>query len=252
MDVHPLVPPLVAFVIAFVGTPAGVTGAFLLLPFQVSVLGFAGPSVSATNLVYNVVASPGGIWRYARDGRIDPRLTRLILLGTLPGVLAGAFLRTEYLPDPRNFRTLVGVLLVPLGAKLIFDAIRHRKKDRANKDASGVYIFILALVVGVAGGIYGIGGSAIIAPFLVGIFGLATSRVVGATLVGTLVTSGFGVAAFYLLSIEPDWALGMLFGVGGLFGGYAGARFRNRLPEAGIKALLGVLAGALGVIYLVS
>ena len=36
-------PPVVAFVVALLTTPAGVSGAFLLLPFQMSVLGFVTP-----------------------------------------------------------------------------------------------------------------------------------------------------------------------------------------------------------------
>ncbi len=58
--VQPLVPVLVGFLVAILTAAAGVSGAFLLLPFQVSVLGFVSPSVSATNLVYNVIATPGG------------------------------------------------------------------------------------------------------------------------------------------------------------------------------------------------
>ena len=56
---------------ALLTTPAGVSGAFLLLPFQMSVLGFVAPGVTPTNLVYNIVAIPGGIYRYiqrAPDG----------------------------------------------------------------------------------------------------------------------------------------------------------------------------------------
>jgi uncharacterized membrane protein YfcA len=49
-----------ALVVAVVTTPAGVSGAVLLLPFQVSVLGMPSPSVTPANLLYNVVASPGG------------------------------------------------------------------------------------------------------------------------------------------------------------------------------------------------
>jgi hypothetical protein len=48
-----------AFAIAVITTPAGVSGAVLLLPFQVSVLGTPSPAVTPTNLLYNVVASPG-------------------------------------------------------------------------------------------------------------------------------------------------------------------------------------------------
>jgi hypothetical protein len=47
-----------AYAIAVLTTPAGISGAVLLLPFQVSVLGTPSPSVTPTNLLYNVVATP--------------------------------------------------------------------------------------------------------------------------------------------------------------------------------------------------
>jgi uncharacterized membrane protein YfcA len=48
----PIYTALVAFFISFFTSMAGVSGAFLLLPFQMSVLGLATPAVSATNLVF--------------------------------------------------------------------------------------------------------------------------------------------------------------------------------------------------------
>jgi uncharacterized protein len=63
VEVNPLRPLLVAFAVCALTTPAGVSGAFLLLPCQVSVLGFTSPTVSPTNLVYNMVATPGGLFR---------------------------------------------------------------------------------------------------------------------------------------------------------------------------------------------
>ena len=53
-----------AFTIAVLATPAGISGAVLLLPFQVSVLGTPSPAVTPTNLLYNVVATPGALYRY--------------------------------------------------------------------------------------------------------------------------------------------------------------------------------------------
>ena len=38
-------------------TPVGISGAVLLLPFQVSVLGTPSPAVTPTNLLYNVVST---------------------------------------------------------------------------------------------------------------------------------------------------------------------------------------------------
>ena len=60
-----------AFAIAVIATPAGVSGAVLLLPFQVSVLGTPSPAVTPTNLLYNVIATPGALYRYRR-GSVAP------------------------------------------------------------------------------------------------------------------------------------------------------------------------------------
>ena len=46
-----------AFLIAVLATPAGISGAVLLLPFQVGVLGTPSPAVTPTNLLYNVIAT---------------------------------------------------------------------------------------------------------------------------------------------------------------------------------------------------
>ena len=51
VEVSPLVPPLVAFAISFFTSTGGVSGAFLLLPFQMSVLGFTSPAVSTRRSV---------------------------------------------------------------------------------------------------------------------------------------------------------------------------------------------------------
>lgn len=48
-----------AYVIAVLATPAGISGAVLLLPFQVSVLGTPSAAVTPINLLYNVFATPG-------------------------------------------------------------------------------------------------------------------------------------------------------------------------------------------------
>jgi hypothetical protein len=87
-----------AFVIAVLATPAGVSGAVLLLPFQVSVLGTPSPAVTPTNLLYNVVATPGALYRYWRQGQTGGRLAVVLVAGTLPGVIAGSVIRVELLP----------------------------------------------------------------------------------------------------------------------------------------------------------
>ena len=130
IEVNPLIPFVVAFVVSIFTSMAGVSGAFLLLPFQVSVLGFTAPSVSATNQVFNIVAIPSGVYRYIREGRMLWPLTWAVIIGTLPGVFIGAWVRIEFLPDPRNFKLFVGMILLYIGFRLFMDVIKNKGQKR--------------------------------------------------------------------------------------------------------------------------
>ena len=258
IEVSPLVPPLVAFVFAAVCAPVGISGAFILLPFQVSVLGFTSPSVTPTNLLYNIVATPGGVIGYGTKRKLDWGLLRLTLVGTVPGVIAGAFLRTQFLADPERFRAFAGAVLLGLGLKLAWEVARKgsSREDPVPSREPAAAIISVALAVGIVGGIYGIGGGAIIAPVLTSIFHMPLQRVAGVALAGTFVTSAVGIAAFEVLGTAsdaahgPDWLLGLLFGIGGFAGSYAGARLQDRLPPRPLKGLLAVLVLGAGIAYL--
>jgi uncharacterized membrane protein YfcA len=294
IDVHPLIPPLVAFVVSLFTSMGGVSGAFLLLPFQVSVLGFTSPAVSATNQIYNIVAIPSGVWHYIREGRMVWPLTWIVIAGTLPGVFIGAVIRVTFLPDPADFKLFVGVVLFYIGARMLRDLLKQlRDADDATSAETRfqelirnyhsrlsegealprievtrfslkqvVYSFYggrfevpvlpvlgISALVGIVGGVYGIGGGAIMAPLYVTYFRLPVYTVAGATLMGTLITSVVGVAFYQALApfypavqVAPDYLLGFLFGVGGLAGMYCGARLQKFVPARTIK---GILAGCL-------
>jgi uncharacterized membrane protein YfcA len=98
-------------------TPAGISGAVLLLPFQVSVLGTPSPAVTPTNLLYNMVAAPGALYRYWRQGQAGGPLAGLLIAGTLPGVVAGSIIRVEVLPSPQVFDLVIAAVL-PTGIAL--------------------------------------------------------------------------------------------------------------------------------------
>ncbi len=128
-------PPLVAFVVSFFTSMGGVSGAFLILPFQVSVLGFTSPSVSATNFVYNIVAIPSGVYRYVKEGRMAWPLTWVVIVGTLPGVFIGYYLRVLYLPDPRSFKAFVGCVLLYLGVRLLYEMTPRSQRGKEEMKA---------------------------------------------------------------------------------------------------------------------
>jgi uncharacterized protein len=254
-----------AYVISVLSTPAGISGAVLLLPFQVSVLGTPSPAVTPTNLLYNVVATPGALYRYWRQGQASRRLALVLIAGTTPGVVAGSVIRVEFLPGPRVFALVVGVVLVPLGASLALSrpprAAPPDFPDGTQRDfylgirmAAG--LVVLAAAVGCAGGIYGIGGGSILAPVLIGT-GRPPAVVAPAALASTFVTSVAGVLTFAVLAmhhagpVAPDWPTGIALGLGGLAGGYTGARIQARLPDRLLRRLIAVMVLAIGVRYLV-
>ncbi|HWR58066.1 MAG TPA: sulfite exporter TauE/SafE family protein [Thermodesulfovibrionales bacterium] len=301
-----LIPPLVAMVVSFFTSMGGVSGAFLLLPFQVSVLNYTNPSVSGTNFIFNIVAIPGGVYRYIREGRMAWPLTWVVIIGTLPGVFIGYFIRVHYLPDPGLFKLFVGCVLLYVGGRLLYEfsgwaqskneatkSLEKKFKERAEEIrkqqhsamASGLPVeavvktvsvsltrveyefwgerfsystigmFILAFIVGIIGGIYGIGGGAIIAPFCVAVFRLPVYTIAGAALMGTFITSIAGVIFYSVVpsgtgaETTPDWALGFLFGIGGTVGIYLGARFQKFIPQRTIKLLLGAVIIFLALRY---
>ncbi|MBF0125838.1 MAG: sulfite exporter TauE/SafE family protein [Magnetococcales bacterium] len=281
-----LLPPLVAFVVSFFSSMVGISGAFLLLPFQMSVLHFTTPAVSSTNLVFNLIAIPGGLWRYIQEGRMAWPLTWIIGAGTLPGIGIGYYLRVFHLSDPKPFQLFVGCVLLYPGLRLLGSyrpwntgpvlrtepqttpgnaviRIRHFSPTRVEYEFRGETIrfrtlgmFLLALVVGVVGGIYGIGGGAIIAPFCVTFFRLPMHTIAGAALGATLLTSMAGVILYSLLPAppglptHPDWALGALFGLGGVGGMYLGARCQKFISQKWLKRLLGLLLTLLAMRYI--
>ncbi len=272
IEVRPWLPPLVAFGISLFTSMGGVSGAFLLLPFQVSVLHFDSPAVSATNHIFNIVAIPSGVYRYVREGRMVWPLTWAVVIGTLPGVVAGAFIRIRYLPDPAMFKRFAALVLLYIAVRLFRDIWKKKDKKPVAVSMEGedvvreatlglrsisylyrgtkycvstASIMTLSLIVGIIGGVYGIGGGAIIAPFFVSFFGLPVYTVAGAALMGTLLTSVAGVTIFEILApvypdmaVAPDWKLGILFGLGGFVGMYCGARLQRFVPARLIKTIL--------------
>ena len=102
-----------AYGIAVPAMPAGISGAVLLLPFQVSVLGTPSPAVTPTNLLYNVIATPGALYRYWRQGQTGGHLAVVLIAGTVPGVIAGSVIRVELLPGQRVFDLVVAAVLLP-------------------------------------------------------------------------------------------------------------------------------------------
>jgi uncharacterized protein len=62
-----------------------------------------------------VVATPGALYRYWRQGQTGGRLALVLIAGTLPGVIAGSVIRVELPPSLHFFDFVGAAVLIPLG-----------------------------------------------------------------------------------------------------------------------------------------
>jgi uncharacterized membrane protein YfcA len=100
-----------------------------------SVLNYTAPSVSGTNHVFNIVAIPSGVYRYIKEGRMAWPLTWVVIVGTLPGVFIGYYLRVLYLPDPRAFKLFAGCVLLYIGSRLFKELLGGNNVQSAGAKA---------------------------------------------------------------------------------------------------------------------
>lgn len=247
---------LCAFLLTLVATPAGVSGAVLLLPIQISVLHVPSPAVTPTNLTFNVASVPGALLRFRHERRLSGDLTWLLVAGTLPGVIAGAVIRVELLSGSGAFTLVAGGVLLPLGLWLALGSRRLPPAPRSSPSPRARrWIWALSLLVGTVGGIYGVGGGSLLAPILLAL-GYSAYEVAPATLAATFLTSLGGIATYQVLqathggTIAPDWALAAFLGAGGFLGSHLGARLQSRLPERSLRRLLGLIACLVAARYI--
>ena len=290
IELNPAIPFLIGLAVSVFSSPAGISGGFLILPICVNFLNFSSIAVSPTNYIFNIVAMPSGLWRLAREKRLLWGLGCLLALGSLPGITVGMILRNTWFKDAGDFKTFVALVLAALALNLARSirqidltcaraekAFLDSKKDQAAATAPttgscvhGRFSFIfggekfsvsiwalmaVSLLVGLAGGIYGIGGAAIIAPVLISHFRLPIYVVNGAALFAGWIAAGFGLVSYILLwpiisgqaPVYPDWKLGLLLGVGGLVGVYTGSRAQRYIAPKPLKILMLLLIAGMAL-----
>lgn len=287
INLNPLAPFLIGLAVSIVSSPTGISGGFLILPICINFLGFTGLAVSPTNFIFNVVSVPSGLWRLWREKRLMWSLGIILMLGSLPGIFAGTVLRATWLKDTGSFKIFVALVLSALAINLLrslwfldsptskaeknfLKSSRNFSSDLDVVRQGGTLSFqfggerftinipqltLISLLVGLAGGIYGIGGAAIIAPLLISWFRLPIYVASGASLLAGWVGSIFGLFSYGLFwpfisglpPVSPDFRLGLLFGLGGMLGVYIGSALQRRLAPQPLKILMFILIAVMAL-----
>lgn len=95
---------------------------------------------------------------------------------------------------------------------------------------------ILGLLAGIICGLFGTGGGMILVPAFIYIFRIEAKKARGTSLCCMLVMV-IASSVFYYKSNYIDWNAGILCAIGGIVGGYLGAKVLKKVPDYVLKML---------------
>lgn len=103
-------------------------------------------------------------------------------------------------------------------------------------------LLLIGLIVGTVGSLVGIGGGAIMVPFLTMLFNIPIKRAVAISMVNVLATSLSG-STYYIRQKITDVKLGIMMGIPVTLGATVGAMVASVTPSSIIELMFGSIAG---------
>ena len=242
--------PVIGFLIGAVATLAGVGGGVFIVPLLTIAFSFS-PSyavgTSLTAIIFTAVAASVG---YSWQKRILYKAGLLLAVLTVPGAFLGAYL-TAILPAAL-LGLIFGVFLILVAVQMLAEDSVFRKNGKKGASfvtseaelfayrkrlASGV---LLAFFGGLASGMLGIGGGAVLVPIMVLILLMPIHLAVATSMFTMILTSLSGVVQHYALG-HVNFEFALLLAVGSVLGAQLGAYASKRLSGKNLHRIFAVV-----------
>lgn len=233
---------LLLSVIAFVGgvvvTSVGPGGIFVLAALYVGTA-LSAAQVAGTASATFVAGSILGAVVYARSDDMDWSLAVAVGIGGTVGTRLGVWLNA--LVSRQLFGILLGLLLAFVGVVIVL----HERRDMEPAvrldptTVTGLVGFVgIGLGIGIAGGLFGIGGAALVAPALV-LVDVPLLRALAVTQVAVVFISATAAVSYFL---RGAIVVPLVFFVGGsyLVGVVGGWRIAHRVDTDRLTIILGI------------
>jgi uncharacterized protein len=260
--------------VGFVSGLFGVGGGFLMTPLLIF-LGVSPAVAVATQSAQIAASSTTGVLAALRRGAVDVKLGIVLISGGVIGTLLGiVFFRTMRrlgqleLVITVSYVTLFGIV----GSLMLMESIRALTKSKdqmaqlpslvpASFDAlplrvrfaqsgletSLVPVIALAVFIGFAGAVMGIGGGFILVPALLYFFRVPTATAIGTSQFLILFTMLAATILHAIANESVDIVLAILLIIGGVFGAQFGARAGRKLDSELFRLLLALLILGVGL-----
>lgn len=198
----------------------GVGGGIIMVPLLMWFVGLDQRQAAATSLVAIVPSAVSGTIQYGLQGEVDVVAGLLIAVGGVGGSLIGTRLLRRL---PLGWLRWLFIALLVLVAVRLFFEVPARGAELVYTPWIVAALVLLGLVMGIASGLFGIGGGVIIVPVLIALFGMGDLLAKGTSLLAMIPTSVTGSIANTRAGLVrlSDGIIAGLAAVAASFGGVA-------------------------------
>lgn len=236
---------LLGFVIALAISLTGVGAGSMTTPLLILLLGISPATAVGTALTFGGIVKLASVPLYAIRRQVNLRILSLLLIGGIPGVIAGGLL----LDRVRNTAS-TGVLYIALGTLIVATALFHlyrvfRPKPEASARDRSRLLPWFALPIGAEVGFSSAGAGALGSLLLLGFTPLTAAEVVGTDLCFGL---GLSLAGSFIQIGAGNYDAALLWklAVGGLIGAFTGSLLAGRIAQRPLRVGLLVTLVILG------
>ena len=214
---------LVGFVLGLVGGG----GSILAVPLMVYLVGAPSPHLAIGTSALAVAANAlTGLLNHVRHGNVKWRCSLVYAAAGIGGAFAGSTAGKAF--DGQKLLFLFAIVMVVVGVLMLRNRGREGDSSVVLGRENAPKLIGYGAGTGLFSGFFGIGGGFLIVPGLVAATGMPMINAVGSSLVA-VTAFGLTTAANYAFSGLVDWALAGVFIVGGVLGGFLGARMAKHL-----------------------
>lgn len=220
-------------------------GGILAVPLLV-LAGLPTDEAATTSLIVVTIGAAGGLISHARAGRVDWR--RGVLFGALGTVAAVFGSRIALASDDRLKLYLFSVVLVVVGVLMLRKAFTETSADPDESGTAKAWwmVLLVAVVVGLFTGFFGVGGGFLVVPALGLVLGMPLRIATATALLVIIINS---VAAFIpRVGVALDWKVAGIVGISVLVTSALAARWSNRWSPKALGVGFSALVLAMAVV----
>lgn len=225
----------------------GVGGGILMVPLLVNFARMDQRRAAATSLVAIIPTSIAGSLTYLANGEVDLAAGLLLAIGGVGGAYLGARLLRRI---PLVWlRWMFIVLLIGVAVRMLLVA-PERASDHEITPLIAVLLIVAGLFMGVASGLFGIGGGIILVPILIAGFGFGDLVAKGTSLLVMVPTATMGTITNVRGKLV-DVRAGLVLGVAATAASFGGVALAFLVPPAlsGILFALLLIVSAAQLIF---